>query len=143
MSQPALITPDALMSTEDLLRATRAVVDTDLKPLTVDIDLEGVYPEGVLRKLGPLGAFRYHLPAARADGQHDMPTAIQAMAEVSHECLSTGFTVWCQDTCGWYLQNATNAQNIEAIGWTFDFSEEDPATGLPVLPAFTSTGTTR
>ena len=107
MSQPALITPDALMSTEDLLRATRAVVDTDLKPLTVDIDLEGVYPEGVLRKLGPLGAFRYHLPAARADGQHDMPTAIQAMAEVSHECLSTGFTVWCQDTCGWYLQNAT------------------------------------
>ena len=45
----------------------------------------------------------------RADGVHDMPTAIQAMAEVSHECLSTGFTVWCQDTCGWYLQNAENA----------------------------------
>jgi alkylation response protein AidB-like acyl-CoA dehydrogenase len=37
-----------------------------------------------------------------------MPAAIQAMAEVSHECLSTGFTVWCQDTCGWYLQNATD-----------------------------------
>jgi len=34
------------------------------------------------------------------------------------------------------VQNATNAQNIEAIGWTFDFSEEQPTTGLPVLPAF-------
>ncbi len=34
------------------------------------------------------------------------------------------------------VQNATNAQNIEAIGWTFDYSEERPTTGLPVLPAF-------
>lgn len=34
------------------------------------------------------------------------------------------------------LQNVTNAQNIEAIGWTYDFSEEAPITGLPVLPAF-------
>lgn len=108
MSQPASQMTDTLLSTEKLLTATRQIVDTDLKPLTVDIDLEGLYPEAVLRKLGPLGAFRYHLPSARADGAHDMPAAIQAMAEVSHECLSTGFTVWCQDTCGWYLQNATN-----------------------------------
>lgn len=34
------------------------------------------------------------------------------------------------------LQNATSAQNVETIAWTFDFSEEDPTTGLPVLPAF-------
>jgi alkylation response protein AidB-like acyl-CoA dehydrogenase len=108
MSQPAELMTDMLLPTAELLSATREIVNTDLKPLTVDIDLEGLYPENVLRKLGRLGAFRYHLPAARADGQHDMPTAIQAMAEVSHECLSTGFTVWCQDTCAWYLQNATN-----------------------------------
>jgi len=31
------------------------------------------------------------------------------MGAVSEECMSTGFTVWCQDTCGWYLQNATNS----------------------------------
>lgn len=108
MSQPASLMEDSLLPPGALLSATRQVVDKDLKPLTVDIDLEGVYPESVLRKLGSLSAYRHHLPAARADGQHDMPTAIKAMAEVSHECLSTGFTVWCQDTCGWYLQNATS-----------------------------------
>ena len=31
------------------------------------------------------------------------------MATVSHECLSTGFANWCQDTCGWYLQTAENS----------------------------------
>jgi alkylation response protein AidB-like acyl-CoA dehydrogenase len=38
-----------------------------------------------------------------------MGAALQAMATVSHECLSTGFANWCQDTCGWYLQNAENS----------------------------------
>ena len=34
------------------------------------------------------------------------------------------------------LQNATAAQNVEVMSWTSDFSEEDPITGLPPLPAF-------
>jgi alkylation response protein AidB-like acyl-CoA dehydrogenase len=109
MSTPIVKIPDPLLPLEDLLTATREIVNTDLKPLTVDIDLKGVYPEEVLRKLGTIGAFRYHLPAARADGQHDMGAALQTMATVSHECLSTGFANWCQDTCGWYLQNAENS----------------------------------
>lgn len=108
MSLPAEHMSDVLLPSAELISATRQIVNTDLKPLTVDIDLEGLYPENVLRKLGAVGAFRYHLPSARADGQHDMPTALAAMAEVSHECLSTGFANWCQDTGGWYLQNATN-----------------------------------
>jgi len=109
MTEPALKIEDDLLPVDRLIEETQKVVDTDLKPLTVQIDLEGYYPEEVLKKLGPLGAFRHHLPAARADGETDMGAAIQAMATVSHECLSTGFTVWCQDTCGWYLQNAENA----------------------------------
>lgn len=108
MSQPAEKMLDELMPLEELLAATREVVDQDLKPLTTKIDLEGYYPEEVLRKLGPLGAFRQHLPSARVDGEHDMGAAIQAMATVSHECLSTGFTTWCQDTCGWYIQTGEN-----------------------------------
>lgn len=108
MSTPIVKIPEPMLPLEDLLTATREIVNTDLKPLTVDIDLKGLYPEAVLRKLGPTGVFRYHLPAARADGGHDMGAAIQAMATVSHECLSTGFANWCQDTCGWYLQNAEN-----------------------------------
>jgi hypothetical protein len=31
------------------------------------------------------------------------------MATVGRECLSTGFMVWCQDTCAWYLENSENA----------------------------------
>jgi alkylation response protein AidB-like acyl-CoA dehydrogenase len=106
MSNPAPLLPDSLLSVEELLASTQEIVDQDLKPLTVKIDVEGYYPEEVLRKLGPLGAYRHHLPAARPDGDHDMGAAIQTMATVSHECLSTGFSIWCQDTCGWYLQNA-------------------------------------
>ncbi len=108
MSNAAVNLEDDLLPVEELLTATQAIVDQELKPLTVKIDLEGYYPEEVLRKLGPLGAFRQHLPAARLDGATDMGAAIQAMATVSHECLSTGFSIWCQDTCGWYLQNAEN-----------------------------------
>lgn len=109
MTESAIKLPNEAYSPEQLLSATEAIVERELKPLTVDIDLRGHYPGDVLRKLGSAGAFRQHLPSARADGLHDMGAAIQVMAAVSHECLSTGFAVWCQDTCGWYLQNAANA----------------------------------
>jgi hypothetical protein len=108
MNEAAVNLDIELLPVDELIEATQEVVDQELKPLTVKIDLEGYYPEDVLRKLGPLGAFRQHLSAARRDAGTDMGAAIQAMATVSHECLSTGFTVWCQDTCGWYLQNAAN-----------------------------------
>lgn len=34
------------------------------------------------------------------------------------------------------LQNATANQNIEVMGWTYDYSAEDPVTSIPPLPAF-------
>lgn len=91
------------------LEATRGLVQQDLSPLTVKIDLEGLYPETFLRRLGEVDGFRQHLAAARPDAVTDMGAAIQTMAVVSHECLSTGFATWCQDTCSWYLQNAANS----------------------------------
>jgi hypothetical protein len=94
----------------DLLARVNRIVEADLKPLTVAIDREGLYPKSVLQGLGAVGAFRAHLASARADRLHDMGTAIQSMAAVSQECLSTGFAVWCQDTCAWYLQMAANAE---------------------------------
>lgn len=100
---------DELLPVNELLDSIQEIVDEDLKPLTVKIDLDGYYPEQVLRKLGSIGAFRQHLKSARIDGEYDMGAAIQAMSIVSHECLSTGFAMWCQDTCGWYLQNAANS----------------------------------
>jgi alkylation response protein AidB-like acyl-CoA dehydrogenase len=108
MSQLAATQAPAYPAPDDMLAAVADIVDRELKPQTVDIDLKGHYPEQVLRNLGRAGAFSAHLPSARADGRQDMPTAIRAMATVSHECLSTGFTVWCQDTCAWYVQNATD-----------------------------------
>jgi alkylation response protein AidB-like acyl-CoA dehydrogenase len=97
------IVPPAL-SADELVAATRAIVDHELAPLTVKIDQEGLYPKSVMHSLGAAGAFRAHLPDARPDGRHDFGAAIRAMAAVSHECLSTGFATWCQDTCAWYLQ---------------------------------------
>jgi TonB family protein len=34
------------------------------------------------------------------------------------------------------LQNATNTTNPEVMGWTWDYSEEDPVESIPALPAF-------
>lgn len=108
MSAPAVQLADEGAGPESMLAGVEAIVERELKPLTVRIDLEGWYPESVMRSLGAAGAFRQHLPAVRADGGHDLGAAIQAMATVSHECLSTGFATWCQDTCAWYVQNAAN-----------------------------------
>ena len=99
----------AVLPLGEQLAATRRLVKETLSPLTVKIDLEGLYPESFLRQLGTIDGFRQHLAAARPDGVTDMGAAIQTMAAVSHECLSTGFATWCQDTCGWYLQNAVDS----------------------------------
>lgn len=34
------------------------------------------------------------------------------------------------------VQNATNAQNVEVMNWTYDYGEPDPIAGLPVFPTF-------
>jgi alkylation response protein AidB-like acyl-CoA dehydrogenase len=98
---PAAANP---LQADTLEAATLAIVEQELKPLTARIDTEGLYPKAVMHSLGRAGAYRAHLAGARADGATDLPAAIRAMAAVSHECLSTGFAVWCQDTCAWYLQ---------------------------------------
>lgn len=34
------------------------------------------------------------------------------------------------------VQNVTSNRNPEVMGWTYDYSEQDPLRGLPILPAF-------
>ena len=34
------------------------------------------------------------------------------------------------------LQNATNRRNVELMTFSYDYSEELPVYGLPILPAF-------
>ena len=84
------------------------IIENSLKPITVDVDLEGRYPKEVLKSLGQSGAFMQHLSSIREDGFCDMGEAIKLMSKVSHECLSTGFSVWCQDACAWYIEVGSN-----------------------------------
>ncbi len=86
----------------------RALAQSRVAPLAARIDREGHYPADVLRALGEAGAFRQHLASQSGTGQADLLGAIQSMAAVSAECLSTGFMTWCQDACGWYLECSDN-----------------------------------
>ena len=93
---------------EDIASATpdlSELLDAELAPLVGQID-EGLYPAGLMRRIGEAGAFRRHLAAS---GQPDLGAAVAAMAEIAAHCMSTAFCTWCQDACGWYLENTDNA----------------------------------
>lgn len=93
----------------------RAIVDQELAPLATRIDLEGYYPETVLRGLGAAGAYGPHVAALDADGK--AWDAVRALALVAQECVSTAFCVWCQDACAWYLALTGNERlRAELLG---------------------------
>ena len=81
------------------------LLDADLAPLVQRID-EGFYPAEIMRRIGEAGAFRRHLALS---GRQDLGGAIASMADVAAHCMSTAFCIWCQDACGWYLENTDNA----------------------------------
>ena len=83
------------------------IVKNDLKPKVIDID-HGMYTTEVLEKLGKAGAFRHHI-ASQNNGHTDLFGAIQDMATVSRECMTTGFMIWAHDVCAWYIENSDNA----------------------------------
>ena len=98
-----------------MLAEMRRIVREDLAPLVVKIDLEGFYPEQILRKIGAAGGFRQHLASQQPSGTCDMLAAIEAMAVAGEECLSTAFMMWCQDACGWYLESSENQELRRSI----------------------------
>ena len=102
-----------------------------LRPLVRRIDEEGFYPADVMHQLGTAGAFQAH--ADGAAGDHGLFAAIEAMAEVSAACISTGFCVWCQDALVWYLANAENPRARERyLGrWHRDASWAGPGSPIP------------
>ena len=93
-----------------VISAAQHVSDTLLSKLTVKIDREGLYPVDVMHALGEADVFRQHLGSQNGLGQTDLTTAVNAMAVVSRECMSTGFMTWCQDVLGWYIENSENTQ---------------------------------
>ena len=99
---------DSAPERDAVVAAVGEVARDELAPLVKKIDLEGLYPEGVLRHAGEVGGFRLHLRAEHG-GADDLYGAVGAMAALSEHCLSTAFLAWCQDACAWYLDNTENA----------------------------------
>ena len=90
-----------------ILETVRAIA-ARIAPAAHDIDHKGVYPGDFLHELGAAGAFSPHLDAQTTVGRRDLGLAIRAMAAVGASCMSTAFCMWCQDACGWYLENTSN-----------------------------------
>lgn len=117
MSQPTLA-PAPDRSAADAAQPTDPMPEVErirrelLAPLTARIDRDGFYPQAVLRALGAAGAYRQHLASQSGPG---LIGAINAMASISAECMSTGFMMWCQDALGWYLENTDNTPLREQL----------------------------
>lgn len=96
-------------ATEESLTAVREVIAAQLKPKVLDVDLKAEYPEEFLRALGRAGGFRGAVDAEFGGNDLGLKHVIQVMEEVSKECLSSGFLVWCQTACARYIQLSDNA----------------------------------
>ncbi len=95
---------------EAIINAISQQARTELRPLADAIDREGFYPETYLRELGKLGGFAAAVPTEYDGLGLDLSTQIDITTLISRECGSTGFMVWCQSTCAWYLLNSPNAE---------------------------------
>ncbi len=88
-----------------MLAAVRAIADGPLADIADDIDRRGTYPRSILVQLGEAGAFAAHLELG---GEADFAAGIQAIAEVSRVCGSTGFMMWCHAVCATYMEQSGN-----------------------------------
>ncbi|HEX8465904.1 MAG TPA: acyl-CoA dehydrogenase family protein [Abditibacterium sp.] len=81
------------------------LVARDLAPQVVEIDQQGRYPRQLMRDLGEQGVMGRSCPPQIGGVGGGLKATLQAMETVSRECMSTGFCLWCQWVCGWYIQN--------------------------------------
>lgn len=88
-----------------VLSSLRDAVAQDLRPNIEDIDARGVYPRAFMERMGALGGFAQGVPTEYGGAGRGAQDTIKLMEEVARECLSTGFCVWCQTVCAWYIQN--------------------------------------
>ena len=93
---------------DGVLSDLRESIAEDLEPNLREIDVDGVYPETFMRRMGELGGFRQGTAAELGGAGRGVGHTIRLMEEVSKTCLSTGFCVWCQTVCAWYIQNSEN-----------------------------------
>ena len=95
-----------------------------LKPDVQRIDHEGYYPESFMRDYGEAGAF---YPVTEANNFYQ---AIDNCALVGETCGSTAFSIWCHNTCLWYLTNTENTYLRDKYLHRLSFAKKLGATGL-------------
>lgn len=92
----------------DLVSHLQVAVKERLRPMTAAIDRLGVYPKDFLRYIGSLGAYAQAVDPNFGGAGQGLLGTLRVIETVAHECGSTGFLVWCQNACAWYIQNSDN-----------------------------------
>ena len=100
------------------------IIRGQLKPDVQKIDHEGFYPEEFLKSYGEAGAFS---PVTQTGSFYE---AIENCALVGETCGSTAFSIWCHNTCLWYLTNTENRGLQERYLESVSCGKQLGATGL-------------
>jgi alkylation response protein AidB-like acyl-CoA dehydrogenase len=93
----------------------RAAIANGLRPNLQRIHVNAEYPEAFMRRIGALGAFKQGTPAEFGGTGKGLKWTIKMMEEIAQECLNTGFLMWCQTVCAWYIQNGESQYLKEQI----------------------------
>lgn len=88
-----------------LLESVAQLVKEELAPQVESIDREGQFPRDFMRRLGEAGVYAASCPTELGGTGLGIAPVIAAMEEVSKSCLSTGFCVWCDWVCGYYIRH--------------------------------------
>jgi alkylation response protein AidB-like acyl-CoA dehydrogenase len=107
-----------------------ALIHDVLKPQATAIDLEGIYPADVLRRLGAIGGFGGLVDERYGGTGRGLGAVIATIEAVSRECVTTGFLVWCQAMCAMYLVNSANHALRERLLPAIVSGEQMAGTGL-------------
>ena len=96
-------------SVDSAIAEVRELVSRRLAPKVLDVDLKAEYPEDLLRDIGKAGGYRGAASADHGGNGLGLRHVVEVMEEVSRQCLSTGFMVWCQTACARYIDLSDNA----------------------------------
>lgn len=106
--QGEMLKPMPEADASESLPGISELIRTHLSPHVVAIDLKGAYPGTFLHRLGAIGGFGAMVAPQFGGTGLGLKNAIRVIEDVSRECVSTGFLVWAQQACAWYLQNSAN-----------------------------------
>ncbi|MGJ8677799.1 MAG: acyl-CoA dehydrogenase family protein [Akkermansiaceae bacterium] len=94
--------PTVISSETSPKASYHSIIEELLRPEVQRIDHQGYYPDPFMRAYGAAGAFE---PTSQTGYLYD---AIENCTLVGRTCGSTAFSIWCHNTCVWYLKNTEN-----------------------------------